>query len=371
MKSFLIKIKSAMDEWETSQAFDDAESEQYNHFKSAYQKLVDNQQTNNKREVHENKTTLLKNQKSKQTNGTINSMDISQKINKTTEIVHLNDCPMSEIIIKYGLRILAATGERHQANLFCILIPKNICKVSVYKYIEKLMEINKNTEISIHEDEIGYYVIKNHLKKKSGFKTLQKFEPVKFDDNLTKEKHVFIVENRKYFLSKFKKNECLINDSLASQYMGKLISEKNDEKVKQILEILLKNNYEKLKIKYINEFNCSLVIAIVLFAFSSTQKNSYVYSMEKSMKIGQKIRRCDAIYIHKNLLVIFEFKNNVNKKESPLEYIDDREYVDFTLKYFFKFEPYLIKKMTKIRRIGIEFLDKIKTMMSKFQFVKI
>lgn len=88
-----------MDEWETSQAFDDAESEQYNHFKSAYQKLVDNQQTNNKREVHENKTTLLKNQKSKQTNGTINSMDISQKINKTTEIVHLNDCPMSEIII--------------------------------------------------------------------------------------------------------------------------------------------------------------------------------------------------------------------------------------------------------------------------------
>ena len=74
----------------------------------------------------------------------------------------------------------------------------------------------------------------------------------------------------------------------------------------------------------------------------------------------RRIRRCDGLYIHQPILIIFEFKNNTYKKECPLEYINEREYVEFVIRYFQKYEPHVIEKITTIRRIGIEFFGKNK-----------
>jgi hypothetical protein len=271
-----------------------------------------------------------------------------------------NDVNNNEIN-KYHLKQVEFDGKSYSNKLYCILIPKSISKDKIYKYVESLLKLKKNASVKISEQESNVYMIKYTLTKSRSLKTPRRFEPRNCDKEITKEKQIFTIEDKhNYFNSQFNQINSDVHSSTTSEYMGKIILGDNTIETKTILEILLRKNFMSLKMKYINEFNCYLMISIVLFAFSKTQKNSYVYSLEKSMRVGHIIRRCDAIYIHVPILNIYEFKNNVYKKECPLEYIDKREYAEFVVRYFQKFEPHVLKKITTIRRIGIEFFGKNK-----------
>jgi hypothetical protein len=264
-------------------------------------------------------------------------------------------------INKYHLKQVKFDGKSYSNQLYCILIPKSISKDKIYKYVESLLKLKKNASVKISEEESNVYMIKYTYSKSRSLKTPRRFEPRNCDQEIKKEKQIFTIEDKQnYFNSQFNQINSDAQNSTTSKYMGKIISGDNTVETKTILEILLRGNFMSLKMKYINEFNCYLMISLVLFAFSKTQKNSYVYSLEKSMKVGQIIRRCDAIYIHVPILNIYEFKNNVYKKECPLEYIDKREYAEFVIRYFQKYEPHVLNKITTIRRIGIEFFGKNK-----------
>ena len=87
----------------------------------------------------------------------------------------------------------------------------------------------------------AFGVAPGKFKKNPNFKTSRRFNLKYFKDGYVEENQVFIVnENQKYFLSKFKAKECFSNQSLTSQYMGKVLSGENDDEEKYILEILLK-----------------------------------------------------------------------------------------------------------------------------------
>jgi hypothetical protein len=264
-------------------------------------------------------------------------------------------------INKYHLKQVKFDGRKHFKKNYCILVPKFISKDKIYTYLESLSKLRKNVSVRITEEESNFYMIKYTMSKSRDFKTPRRFEPKSCDQELTKEKQIFTIEDKQsYFNSQFNQIDSDVRNSTTSKYMGKIASGDNTVETKAILEILLRKNFLNLKIKYMNEFNCHLMISIVLFAFSKTQKNSYVYSLEKSMRVGQLIRRCDAIYVHVPILNIYELKNNVYKKECPLEYIDKREYAEFVIRYFQKYEPHVLNKITTIRRIGIEFFGKNK-----------
>jgi hypothetical protein len=164
----------------------------------------------------------------------------------------------------------------------------------------------------------------------------------------------------------------LIPKSLVSEYMGDIISKDFDNDKIQVVEYLLKNNYRKLKFKYINEFNFSSMMVMVLTSFSndSLSQNSFVYSFEKVMILKEFKRICDAIYIHENILVIFEFKSNVYKKEYPLEYIGDRNYVNHVIEYFEEYESDVLKNINLVKQIGLEFFGRNKRHKVKITLAK-
>lgn len=235
--------------------------------------------------------------------------------------------------------------------------------MQIFKYIEYL-EKEDGVNVEFFETEFNeLFLLKYHICDKPDFKTNKRFGLNQFDNNLFKINIYKIDENKRHvFLKYFKQKDTSISNSLTSEYVGKLISEDKNNEVISILEFLLTNNYKKLKFKYINEFNFSLMMAMVLSGFSSHCKSrkSFIYSFEKTMIIGEFNRKCDAIYIYENILVIIEFKSNVNKKEDPLEYINDRNYVKHVLSYFKSYEPSVIEGINVIKQIGFEFFGKNK-----------
>jgi hypothetical protein len=285
--------------------------------------------------------------------------EILKKIRNNNNI--LNNHVIDDEINKYHLKQVDFDGKRHFNKLYCILVPKYVSKYKIYKYIESLLKLKKNVNIRVSEQESNFYMIKYSISKSRILKTPRRFEPRNCEHEVIKEKRIFTIEDKhNYFSSQFNQTSYDVNNSKTSEYMGKLLSGDNTNETKTILEIMLRQNFINLKMKYINEFNCNLMISMILFAFSKTQTNSFVYSLEKSMKVGQIIRRCDGLYIHQPILIIFEFKNNAYKKECPLEYIDKRDYAEFVIRYFQKYEPHILNKITTIRRIGIEFFGKNK-----------
>jgi hypothetical protein len=329
----------------------------------------------------EKRRKYMKNKISITTTTTSAEADISEKINctiKQTESIEIdnelqNTCKNTRfkfeqvelnLIKKYSLDHVEFKGKRHHGKCYCILINKCFDKVEIFKYVQALYQVNKNAIISICEEEDNFYMIKYKLSKYPDFQTPKRFKPKNFNSNLTNQIKIFEVKKRKYFIRKFKSLGSNALPSITSEYLTKVISGNNDVETKNVLEILLRENYQELKVKYINEFNCSLMMAIILFACSKKktriENSSFVYSFEKNMVIENDSRRCDGIYIHKHILVIFEWKNNVYKKECPLEYIFKRDYVRFVLEYLKNFEPYILKNINKVRRIGIEFFGKNK-----------
>ena len=67
------------------------------------------------------------------------------------------------------------------------------------------------------------------------------------------------------------------------------------------------------------------------------------------------IRKCDCIYMHDTVLAIFEFKNNVLKKEDAMQYIKDRDYLMHVLSFMKINELNFYNTIKKIVLIGIEF----------------
>jgi hypothetical protein len=296
------------------------------------------------------------------TNEISNSKITKERLYKTIDNnIKSDKAVYNNEINKYHLKQVKFDGKSYFNKLYCILIPKSISKDKIYKYVESLLTLKKNASVRISEEESNVYMIKYTYSKSRSLKTPRRFEPRNCDQEIKNEKQIFTIEDKQnYFNSQFNQINSDVQNSTTSKYMGKIISGDNTVETKTILEILLRRNFMSLKMKYINEFNCYLMISVVLFAFSKPQKDSYVYSLEKSMKVGQIIRRCDGIYIHLSILIIYEFKNNTYKKECPLEYIDKREYVEFVIRYFQKYEPHALKNITTIRRIGIEFFGKNK-----------
>jgi hypothetical protein len=268
----------------------------------------------------------------------------------------------NKLSLKYGLKYMSFNGKRYTSKHYCILLNKEIQRHKAFEYIQSLRKFNKRCVISINEDEKDFYVIKCKMVNRPSFQTSRKFKPKSLNEDVMKQVHIYEVEKKKYFMENFKSLTSNILPSITMEYLKKVMLVNGDFEAKSILEILLKENYKELKIKFINEYNCSLMMAMLLFACSNVKckDKSFVYSFEKTMQIGSEIRRCDAIYIHKDILFIFEWKNNVYKKECPLDYIDKREYVDFVMAYFRENEPNMISKIKTIRRIGIEFFGKSK-----------
>jgi hypothetical protein len=268
----------------------------------------------------------------------------------------------NKLSLKYGLKYMSFNGKRYTSKHYCILLNKEIQRHKAFEYIQSLRKFNKRCVISINEDEKDFYVIKCKMVNRPSFQTPRKFKPKSLNEDVMKQVHIYEVEKKKYFMENFKSLTSNILPSITMEYLKKVMLVNGDFEAKSILEILLKENYKELKIKFINEYNCSLMMAMLLFACSNVKckDKSFVYSFEKTMQIGSEIRRCDAIYIHKDILFIFEWKNNVYKKECPLDYIDKREYVDFVMAYFRENEPNMISKIKTIRRIGIEFFGKSK-----------
>ena len=270
--------------------------------------------------------------------------------------------PYKYICTKYGLVEVVFNGNNLHNNYFAIVVRANN-RYKVFQYIEHLEKIG-NVTVDFFESELPeYFILKYNIHNHPNFKTSKRFGLKEFHDNSFQIKIYKINENKRhYFLNKFKPKDSSTSESLAAKYMGEIISEiiVSPELIK-ITEFLLKNNYKTLKFKYINEFNFSLMMAIVLSSFSrNTKLKSFIYSFEKTMIVGEFNRRCDAIYIHENSLVILEFKSNVNKKENPLEYINDRNYVKSVLAYFKEYESSVLNDITTIRQIGLEFFGKNK-----------
>lgn len=264
---------------------------------------------------------------------------------------------------KYGLTEIIFNGSRYHNTLCGIILRTS--KIEVVTYIEYL-ESQRGGDVLLEFSETDfseYFLIKYHKTTRSDFKTNKRFG-FEFFSNKSTEIRIYKVneDKRHLFLKQFKPKETTIPQSLVSEYMGNIISKNFDKESIEIAEYLLKNNYKKLKFKYINEFNFSSMMVIILAGLSnhSLCSQSYIYSFEKTMIIGEFKRRCDAIYIHENILVIFEFKSNVYKKEDPLEYIGDRNYVNHVIEYFEKYEPDVIKDISIIKQIGLEFFGRNK-----------
>jgi hypothetical protein len=363
MKNVTIKLGEVMDEWKAVLKNGD---KKYESFKLLHVEMLAEEKLG---QIHSE--IIIQNEKNKneakvKTNGARNEQEHNSKENTTANIIASNslknqDDGEHKLQMKYFLKPVHFDGKQHQGKHYCILIKRTkISKVSVFAYLKKISDMNKNAIISIIEED-EFYIVNYKFIKKPNFQTPHKFKPKQTEDALLNAIKIFTVEkNRKKFSSTFKVKESIVSPSITSEYLGEIIVGNSEDENNAILGTLLASNFTKLKIKYINEFNCSLMMAMLLFGFSKTQKNSYVYSFEKSMNVNNVIRKCDALYIHKTVLVIFEWKSNINKIEHPLEYIDKREYVEFVLKYFREYEPHIIKKITKIRRVGVEFFGKNK-----------
>jgi hypothetical protein len=236
-------------------------------------------------------------------------------------------------------------------------------KIKVFDYIEYL-EQNEDVNVEFFETEFDeYFLLKYHTTNFLDFKTNKKFGFSEFNsDSFEICIHKIAEEKKNIFLKEFKQKGVFVSDSLVSEYIGKLISENVNCEIINILEFLLKDNYKRLKFKFVNEYNFSLMMSMVLSSFSKhcNSKKSFIYSFEKTMIIGEFNRRCDAIYIHENILVVFEFKSNVYKKENPLEYINDRGYVKSIVSYFKEYEPDILNEITMIKQIGLEFFGQNK-----------
>jgi hypothetical protein len=366
MDKLITKLKQLMADCNDIVADNHIKSTLYDSINILIEKLVtENDNNNNISEINrsqemENCEQIEINQ-SKSLNEATQTKKAKERLNKTVDNTKSDNAAKYYEINKYHLKQVKFDGKGHYKNHYCILVPKFITKDKIYKYVESLLKLKKNISVRLSERESNFYMIKYTISKSRNLKTPRRFEPRNCDQELMKEKQIFTIEDKQnHFNSQFNQINCDVHNSTTSEYMGKIILGDNTDETKTILEILLRRNFLSLKMKYKNEFNCYLMISIVLFAFSKSQKNSYVYSLEKSMKVGQIIRRCDAIYIHVPILNIYEFKNNVYKKECPLEYIDKREYAEFVIRYFQKYEPHVLNKITTIRRIGIEFFGKNK-----------
>lgn len=218
----------------------------------------------------------------------------------------------STLIKKFNLKPVCFDGRRHYGKIYCILLNKILDKFEVFKYMDLISQLNKNAIVSISEENNDFYMIKYKFLKKPKFQSSKKFITKTLDKNFINEIQVFEVEKKKYFMENFKSLSSSVASSVTSEYFGKVLSCSDGLDTKNILEILLRKNYEDLSIKYINEYNCSMMMAMLMFAFSKKNKrreqSSYVYSFEKNMRIDDENRRCDGIYIHKHFLNICEWK---------------------------------------------------------------
>jgi hypothetical protein len=264
---------------------------------------------------------------------------------------------------KYGLTEILFDGSTYSNTLICIVL-KSTSRIEVFNYIEHLESLHDDLLVEFSETKFTeYFLLKYQKTIRSNFKTGKKFELEFFNDKSV-EFRIYKIneEKRQVFFKQFKQKEMLIPKSLVSEYMGDIISKDFDNDKIQVVEYLLKNNYKKLKFKYTNEFNFSSMMVMVLTSFSNDclSQNSFVYSFEKVMILEEFKRICDAIYIHENILAIFEFKSNVYKKEDPLEYIGDRNYVSHVIEYFEKYEPDVLKNINVVKQIGLEFFGRNK-----------
>jgi hypothetical protein len=266
-----------------------------------------------------------------------------------------------ELCDKYGLKQLEFNNARIKSQYYAIVV-KSISIYKVFEYIEHLESLDTRVTIDFLETSSKeLFILKYYVNERPDFKTNKRFKFVKLDGFLQVRIHKIDECKRHIFIDEFMPKNSSLSNSLAAEYMGDVVSGNASHDKIKVLEMLLKSNYKTLKFKYINEFNFSLMMAMVLSAFSNKSKSkSFIYSFEKAMIIGEFNRRCDAIYIHENSIVILEFKSNVNKKENPLEYINDREYVNSVLSYFKEYEPDILKEITIIRQIGLEFFGQNK-----------
>jgi hypothetical protein len=262
---------------------------------------------------------------------------------------------------KYGLKQLEFNNVRITSQYYAIVV-KSMSIYKVFEYIEHLESLDAKVSIDFLETSSKeLFVLKYFVNERPDFKTNKRFESIKLTSFSQVRIHKIDECKRHIFIDEFKPKNSSLSNSLAAEYMGDVVSGNASHDKIKVLEMLLKNKYKTLKFKYINEFNFSLMMAMVLSAFSNKSKSkSFIYSFEKAMIIGEFNRRCDAIYIHENSIVILEFKSNVNKKENPLEYINDREYVKNVLLYFKEYEPNILKGITIIKQIGIEFFGQNK-----------
>ena len=292
-----------------------------------------------------------------------NTINVENFVNTgcNLECNYVSFCEFKFPILKFN------NVARHRKKMFGIMIKTQMKENNIIKYAHKLENYkNSLADVTIYKTN-DLFILKYKLNNMSDFASNERFICQELNI-LENDFSVFSIpdQNKKSFKNLFKDNATTIYNSLTSDYMGKILSGENDETTTNCLELCLSYSISKLPFNYINEHMCSFTVMLASMGFSVHYKDnmpnntiSFAYSFEKHMS-GNIIRVCDGIYVHKNRLSVLEFKNNVSKKENPLKYSKDREYIKYVLEYFYKNEPEMLNSIEFVCYLGIEFFGEDK-----------
>jgi len=241
-------------------------------------------------------------------------------------------------------------GIYYRSKTYVIFYRKEETIDNLLRYVD--YQISNKHEIQIDLSDEYFYILKVRYFKRPKI-TLKKFIPTFLNSNI----YVAYVckHHKKDFINRFKPLLSYPLDSTISELMGRLLTYEATEQDITALEYLLSKNISDGYLSFINESNFSSLVNMVIRGYSKYNNNinSKVYSFEKNMWMGN-IRRCDGIYLHNDLLIIMEFKNNVYKVENPITYMEDRNYISHVLAYFKIYESEIFQKICKVSQIGME-----------------
>ena len=280
----------------------------------------------------------------------------------------IKEIEKQEILEKYGMSMINSK-KLYQKKMYCILISKKVVISKLIKYLHHLLNYSKlSVSVEFSENEKEFYLIKFKFSKKHKIyinETNKRFYTTDIETNLID----ILVINPAYkhiFLKEFIPISTYIGKSMTSTYMekllsGKLLSDNNNFETIEATQYFLKKTCNEMGIDFINESACSHTMILVLLGLSKHTPidPSFLFSVNQYMKL-KKTRACDGLYVHDDILVMFEFKNNVTHNHNSLAYIDERDYADHLIEYIYINNIIKLLKCKKLRRIGIEFYGKNK-----------
>jgi hypothetical protein len=274
-------------------------------------------------------------------------MDIDEAHNYIMEAFDINKIS-SDLCDRYGIQLLENSGGSSKLH-YIMMINKSEPMSSVINFINSRRE-----KCSYYDDEYFHYVnieFTNRLRREyDDFKSIHV--------NIEK---IACIKSSMSFLNKFKPVTSKLNDSLVSEYASKILSlNYNDDDMitfKKLLSISIKN----AGFEYINEYGCSLMMNFILKGVTDQSKGlGNIYGVEKEMIWEGVRRKCDCIYRYGDVLSILEYKSNTTHKQDSLEYITDRGYLLYVLKYMSVYDEAALKNINKIVEWGFEFTGKNK-----------